>query len=1541
MKINFLNIKKMNQWSNRGKRPDIQKKNKFIKIYRNRISPKNNSTKINNMRNSPKQTNQNESIIHHKLGRDIDHEGNSIIRTEILREIEQENNDYDVNSKTLMEIRPKNKRFPYVTNNKFMYYPNNVNENKENIMYDENYEIISPLSYNTNFKNTQNFNRINISDIRVGDIEGRRSPPPGGILNLKTGKISPVMLFNTPESQYDRNKSYYIGRNSNEFMYNNNINISERIESNRNGYRNYNLESPYNCSKSPYNDFNSPDEYNDYNNEHFRNITIEKIKEKKPFQNQKINMRNIQPESSFEYEKNMSSFQDRYISGPDNEDELYDLIDSFATLIQSNVRGFLVRKKVLRYITLAIYYQSFCDKLQDVLSSHVKGEIMEILKNLPKNKNINNNNRINRYQNNYKNYISSNNQNTYNITNNKYTQEKEIQKNNIYKNIPQQGLRKEYSETYLTNKASNIRTLRKENSYQNNTSRYNYHSFNKNNKFQNVQNPSNRVIHYYIQSPSTEKSPNHRYYYEISSKTTNVRNFGENQMNNLRLCNKCDEISKIKKQEKFYITTTKRRTEEDEEKIRKQYIKEERYVEEEEKDKEYEDKINKEEKIKIEEDNKYKNLTYNSSGFTMRKCIEKDNYLSINIIQLPGKEKKISTKNIFGTKTQSPNRITKVESIHIRTHSKQKSEKEIEEEINRRVRITILEREKSEREKKKINEEKIIQKKKELDKEKEKERKEKEEFNKRERERREKERDELIRKEKEKREKEKKEREELIRKEKERKEKERRERDELIKKEREIKEKERKEKLEKERKEKEEKIKKEREERYLKEKQERIKREELLRIEQEKQRKIKEDEINKDKEKQKQISTYQSNKKDITVEQSTTTTKTINTRKVTYINTNLDDSNKKRTQSNINTNTNTNIRTIKLEEEKKINMSDYILKKDCQKNLEEMKLKLEEEYQKKIEIEKNKSLEARRKYEEKLELKNKKEIEKIIEEQKRKEIEKQKILEKEKENQKKKEIEMMKEKEKEIRISIQRELEKQKEIMKQKELEENNKKLKQFKINKVCQYNLKSKQDKDNTDIYTTVTTKKIDIKIIEKNKQNAMKILKKIIVFRGNYLLKLRKYFNDWRIKTKISELNENANDITRFCRYIMEKIALKKAKNNWYKLSNKIFYNSRIKILKMLPNINKRKKKIYELIRITKLTKIFSLRRFLHYIILIWYIYSKKISRKRVNMKFLYENLLKTYMSLAQDIFGNNQFENPSVQDALYEAVNSNKFISLYQDDVPLAKKHYEEIRKNRLIKEKNRREYSAGNYNFETEKKEIKKFYFLKDSINREENSNSFDSKKNWELLDKYKLFKSNNRDLVINKKNKFISSIDRDENNDYIEINNDNKSPKNYKYNISIKSEINKTNPKSNAYKYNIIKEYKNDSNHSSYIKNNNVDLKNNYSKEINSEENKKKINPFFSHKKIESIKYTNEEPKQKVNMEKNNLNIVTSYYNNKNEDKNKIEKSPKEIKNTYVYQSKYIKSEGNNKDKNTQKIYNNSESSDKANSKIITTKYYKK
>ena len=52
----------------------------------------------------------------------------------------------------------------------------------------------------------------------------------------------------------------------------------------------------------------------------------------------------------------------------------------------------------------------------------------------------------------------------------------------------------------------------------------------------------------------------------------------------------------------------------------------------------------------------------------------------------------------------------------------------------------------------------------------------------------------------------------------------------------------------------------------------------------------------------------------------------------------------------------------------------------------------------------------------------------------------------------------------------------------------------------------------------------------------------------------------------------------------------------------------------------------------------------------------------------------MLTTYMNMADDVFGANQKENPSVQDALYEAVDSNKFQTKEIKDVPLAMEYYE---------------------------------------------------------------------------------------------------------------------------------------------------------------------------------------------------------------------------------------------------------------------------
>ena len=148
---------------------------------------------------------------------------------------------------------------------------------------------------------------------------------------------------------------------------------------------------------------------------------------------------------------------------------------------------------------------------------------------------------------------------------------------------------------------------------------------------------------------------------------------------------------------------------------------------------------------------------------------------------------------------------------------------------------------------------------------------------------------------------------------------------------------------------------------------------------------------------------------------------------------------------------------------------------------------------------------------------------------------------------------------------------------------------------------------------------------------------------------------------------------------------------------------------------------------------------------------------------MKFLYENLLKTYMNLADDIFGNNQKENPSVQDAMYEAVNSDKFITSMPDDVPLARIHYSEVRKMKSADTKDRdfneeskvMHKSSTTTKLEIGKKEYKKKY-TKDERSKKENLKSnFPPKKQ-----RSKSFKKKkeNRNLVsvvsLNSNNNFL-------------------------------------------------------------------------------------------------------------------------------------------------------------------------------------------
>ena len=875
-------------------------------------------------------------------------------------------------------------------------------------------------------------------------------------------------------------------------------------------------------------------------------------------------------------------------------------------------------------------------------------------------------------------------------------------------------------------------------------------------------------------------------------------------------------------------------------------------------------------------------------------------------------------------------RIIKEETERIENEMKEKERKQREERLKRereeKLRKEKAERDRIEREKKleeerKEKERKEKERKDQLEREKrEKERKEREEQLRIERERKRKEEQERI--EREKRERERKEREEKLKKEREermrKEEQERIERERKIKIEkdrieRENKEKERKAQLERERIERERKIKIEQEriERERKEKERRDKEAQRKREQEEKERlekirieKTKIIERNRiiqlEKEKQERKKQEEAPKKVVTT---TTTT----TKKITIPQYKPDTSKGKETTQTkvVTTQYKSNISTVKVKESGGGKYpsfgpnGEYILKKDCQKNLNEMKLKLEKEYEQKIEMEKRRGKEELRINQENMEKKNRIEIEKLIEMHKQKDNERLREIEREKEILKKREIELEKLKEKEVKMGIQLESEKQKETQRLKEIEERNKKNKLIRMNKEIEINLKNAEIVDRKQ-HTVIKRDR------EKDIQRAKEIIKIFILSRCDPLMKKRKYFNVWRRKARYLELLENSKIIQEFCRGNLEMNRIKKIIKKWKNLSKKLYYKSRIKLLKMKPRLSKKNiriKKIYELIRITKLNTIFSRRRFIHFIILIWHIYAKNIHRKRVNMKYLYENLLKTYMNLANDIFGNNQYENPSVQDAMYEAVNTNKFITLMPDDVPLARKHYEEMRKIKSVDSKDKGIYgnkivkSATTTRLEIEKKEVKKKSYMgkiNENIKDENNSESDETerkkeekRKKLDFLEKYR-------------KNRIINQYtDNKQNNSYTTGYN--------KYNKTSYDSDNKKDYKNNINKVetNIVK--------TSYI--------NKFPNKTEKEEDK-----FKTTKKVEETKYIyNKYTKTEGNQSNDGTSKYMYVSKNKNDSDNKDGK--------YSYNSNKNKDDGkysynSNKNKDDGKYsYNSNKNKD--------------
>ena len=199
---------------------------------------------------------------------------------------------------------------------------------------------------------------------------------------------------------------------------------------------------------------------------------------------------------------------------------------------------------------------------------------------------------------------------------------------------------------------------------------------------------------------------------------------------------------------------------------------------------------------------------------------------------------------------------------------------------------------------------------------------------------------------------------------------------------------------------------------------------------------------------------------------------------------------------------------------------------------------------------------------------------------------------------------------------------------------------------------------------------KGIHIPMSEESTTRVKEILIKFLLNRGPTNSALRKYFSIWYRSAKYLSCLDNAKIISQFCKKNLNKYQNFK---KWRKITEKLIMKEKIKIIKSSKVVDKKRNKIFDLIRLTRINTVYAKRRYLHYILMCWLIYTRNINRKRNHIKALYENMLNTYMNMADDVFGNNQKENPSVQDALFEAIDSDKFHIKNTKDVPTAEKYY----------------------------------------------------------------------------------------------------------------------------------------------------------------------------------------------------------------------------------------------------------------------------
>ena len=302
--------------------------------------------------------------------------------------------------------------------------------------------------------------------------------------------------------------------------------------------------------------------------------------------------------------------------------------------------------------------------------------------------------------------------------------------------------------------------------------------------------------------------------------------------------------------------------------------------------------------------------------------------------------------------------------------------------------------------------------------------------------------------------------------------------------------------------------------------------------------------------------------------------------------------------------------------------------------------------------------------------------------------------------------------------------------------------------------------------------------------------IFVKFIKTRNDPKCILRKYLSIWHRNSQYISLYENAKIIGDYCKRKLNSLLIVK---KWKKLYNKYLFSSRqYKKMIILRKLRQKKYRLFKLIRITKLIKLYNRRKYLHYILMSWFLHTMSNIKKRTQMKLLYENMLTTYVSMADDMFGNNKLNNPSIQDCMFEIIDTNKFQTRELDDVPIAKMYYANKKGGRnIITETHFIQKEINEEKEHTFFKEINKKYLLNNERYEDKINKTEETKKTYK-----KFYKNIENDNIYNKsqddggfgkrtiinKEKFENIINNQNSNGSIE----NKSLYNRRYNNTFKS-----------------------------------------------------------------------------------------------------------------------------------------------------------